>query len=430
MVAFAESIFLGIVLRNTRRNLLVAYWQTNHIHMSQKRTEQETLSFALPNKKESRRVVTAFIEHNQSYLLFERVSTMPTYAGKWSGISGSVEKNEWPVDAAWREIEEETGLTKQNLCLLRAGLPLDVRDLGREFRVHPFLFRVVSLADYANLEQAIHLNSENNRFQLVDKDGLLQLVREKRTVPELDNTFFRVVDTLDKIPGDWQEEARLLYENRVSGATELAKKVAEMVVKGAPAEWVAALRPSMVSLVNVAYEVTRNSNVDIQAVLKQAVDAIVQSAGEQLIASGCHCIATFSSSSTVQRLLEWCDHRAYPLNVRIAESMPGGEGQYLYEQLLALVHKIELYQDDKLLQDSSVHLVITGADCLMQNDYFINKIGTKRLFETAKLMGISRWVLCDHFKRWRDTVPPPLEQDLFEIIPCNLVDRFFIDSNL
>ncbi|GJQ15558.1 hypothetical protein GpartN1_g7349.t1 [Galdieria partita] len=382
-----------------------------------------------PLGEHCKRVVTAFIEYNQKYLLFERVATMPTYAERWSGISGSVEQDEWPVDAVWRELEEETCLSSPYLKLIKAGLPLDIQDGEREFRVHPFLFRLMQLPANS-LEESIRLNSENRRFQLVDKNELLTLAKQGKTVPKLDDTFFRVVDTLERIPLQWREKAKLLQQNTISGASELAIQVAECVRDGAPGEWIAALRPTMVSLVNIAREVSMYPQVDVLTKLDNAIRSVVEQTGEALIQSGYRNIATFSSSSTVFKLLEWCDRNNYLLYVRVAESLPGGEGRLFYERVKKLRHVVQIKVDNQLLQkDKSPHiqLIITGADAVLSNGDVINKIGTKQLVESAK--DIRWWVICDTFKLWKDSVPPPMEEDLFQVIPKTFIDRLFINSD-
>lgn len=377
--------------------------------------------------KHCKRVVTAFVEYQQKYLLFERVATMPTYAEKWSGISGSVEQEEWPLDAVWRELKEETGLDSPYLKLIKAGLPLDIRDGQREFRVHPFLFRLLQLP-CNTLEESIQLNSENRRFQLVDKQDLLNLAKQGKTVPQLDDTFFRVVDTLERIPLPWREKAKQLEENRISGASELARQVAQLVRDGAPAEWIAALRPTMVSLVNVAKQVSLQPEVDILTKLENAIESVVQQTGQALIQSGYRNIATFSSSSTVFQLLQWCDRNDYIVHVRVAESLPGGEGRLFYEKAKKLCHVVEMKRDHELLkqeqQDCPIQLIITGADAVLSNGDIVNKIGTRQLVESAN--GIPWWVMCDTFKLWKDSVPPPIEDDLFQVIPKTFVSRLFI----
>ena len=68
---------------------------------------------------------------------------MGTYRGRWAAVSGYLEEAD-PLAQAYREMEEETGLARDEVTLLRASDPLVVADAeaGRRWIVHPFLFEV------------------------------------------------------------------------------------------------------------------------------------------------------------------------------------------------------------------------------------------------------------------------------------------------
>ncbi len=87
-------------------------------------------------------VVTAFLIHDDRILVLRRSGKVGTYRGRWAGVSGYVEHA--PLEQAYIEIEEETGLGRDDVTLVRAGEPLLVHDReeGRLWRVHPFLFSV------------------------------------------------------------------------------------------------------------------------------------------------------------------------------------------------------------------------------------------------------------------------------------------------
>src|SRR5262249_55511235 len=71
-----------------------------------------------------------------------RSERVGTYRGAWAGISGFVEPGVTPLEQAYTELREESGLYRDDLQLLRAGTPLGVRDeaIGRAWVVHPFIF--------------------------------------------------------------------------------------------------------------------------------------------------------------------------------------------------------------------------------------------------------------------------------------------------
>lgn len=58
-----------------------------------------------------RRVVSSFLLFEENKVaIFHRQVTMPTFPGHWAAISGSLEINETPLEAAQRELDEETNL--------------------------------------------------------------------------------------------------------------------------------------------------------------------------------------------------------------------------------------------------------------------------------------------------------------------------------
>ncbi len=87
-------------------------------------------------------VVTVFLVHDGRILVLRRSDEVGTYPGRWAGVSGYLESA--PLDQAFTELGEELGLGRDDVELLKEGAPLHVRDeeIGRMWRVHPFLFSV------------------------------------------------------------------------------------------------------------------------------------------------------------------------------------------------------------------------------------------------------------------------------------------------
>ena len=85
-------------------------------------------------------VVTCFLMRRGKILILRRSEKVGTYRCKWAGVSGYIEKGERPVDTAFKEIHEETGLTAADAALVREGPILPVALTN--FVVHPFLFEV------------------------------------------------------------------------------------------------------------------------------------------------------------------------------------------------------------------------------------------------------------------------------------------------
>lgn len=74
----------------------------------------------------------------QKFLLLKRNFETDIHPGKWNFPGGRIEDEE-PVDAALRELEEETGLRGE---MIRSGDPFVVDTEDGKFKVHPFLVLV------------------------------------------------------------------------------------------------------------------------------------------------------------------------------------------------------------------------------------------------------------------------------------------------
>lgn len=89
------------------------------------------------------RVITAFLRHSGKVLLLQRSSAVGTYQGSWAAVSGHLE-GDTPLERAYVEIEEETGLRAEQLRLVTHADPLEIvdHDIKRHWRIYPFLFEV------------------------------------------------------------------------------------------------------------------------------------------------------------------------------------------------------------------------------------------------------------------------------------------------
>jgi 8-oxo-dGTP diphosphatase len=120
-------------------------------------------------------IVTAFIEYQGKVLLLRRSQNVKIMRGKWAGVSGYIETSEGPLLRALKEIEEETGLTKENIQVLSEGKPLEADDNMRPeyitWIVHPFYFRTNS--------NAINLDWEHDHYEWINP----QEIENYDTVP-------------------------------------------------------------------------------------------------------------------------------------------------------------------------------------------------------------------------------------------------------
>lgn len=92
------------------------------------------------------RVVTCLLEHNGKLLILKRSNKVRTYKGLWGGVAGYIEENEVPYETAVKEIEEEVGIQKGDIRLLKKSDPVEFTDFynGRKYDwiIYPFLFTI------------------------------------------------------------------------------------------------------------------------------------------------------------------------------------------------------------------------------------------------------------------------------------------------
>ncbi len=88
-------------------------------------------------------VITAFLRHKGNILLLQRSADVGTYQGCWAAVSGHLE-GDTPLERAYVEIEEETGLLAEHLRLVTRVEPIEIIDhaIKRHWRIYPFLFEV------------------------------------------------------------------------------------------------------------------------------------------------------------------------------------------------------------------------------------------------------------------------------------------------
>lgn len=107
---------------------------------------------------EMRTVVSSVILSGGRILMLKRPDACRSFPGKWSLVSGKIESGESPVEAARREIVEETQICVANPDAMLK--PIYVRENGILWKVHPFLYRLGEVEPV--------LNEENEAFDWVD----------------------------------------------------------------------------------------------------------------------------------------------------------------------------------------------------------------------------------------------------------------------
>jgi len=93
------------------------------------------------------RVATCLLINDEGKLLIlKRSEKVRTYKGMWGGVVGYVEENEEPYETAIKEIQEEVGLNKEDVTLIKKSDPIVFTDLyeGQHYnwKIFVFLFKI------------------------------------------------------------------------------------------------------------------------------------------------------------------------------------------------------------------------------------------------------------------------------------------------
>lgn len=140
-------------------------------------------------------------------------------------ISGSIETGESPVEAAWREINEETSLTPRDIELWRQGKSYSFSDpsIGRQWTIYPFAFRLKGPNEDGRGEAAIKIDWEHEAWHWYDP---MKVVNDNSLggVPRLAESLRRVyfeIDMNEKASGALRSGLEQLKSDHSSGSHEL-----------------------------------------------------------------------------------------------------------------------------------------------------------------------------------------------------------------
>lgn len=365
-----------------------------------------------------RHVVTCFLRRpaDGAVLLGQRSSEVSTYQSRWAAISGSVEHST-PLEQAYQEIEEETGLASPRVELEAEGWPIRFPDwkLGTVWVVHPYLFRCKAPEDVKH-------DWEHVRFRWVNPDEITEL----DTVPRLHEAYLSV-DRAFRSGGRYgcAEVFRMVEEDRSHGAAELGlwtlmglraalKESGEQCASCQEAlqqltqdcRQAADLRPSMAPPLSAAlgaFQVFKSEMSDDGQRLADAIeradeklDTLIRSREEApLKAAGAarecindgDCVVTLSYSSTVLATIHESAEKIG--KVIVAESRPACEGRKTARAAAAMGIETELMTDAAAaFVCTQADRILLGADSVTAHGSVLNKTGSLALSCVAYCHGI------------------------------------------
>jgi 8-oxo-dGTP pyrophosphatase MutT (NUDIX family) len=409
-----------------------------------------------------KRVVSTFLlqQKSQSKLMvavFYRCGTMATFAWHWAAVSGSIEDGETPLQAARREVLEETNLVdigdegstmSTNIFEIQppGGLYLDVEQSkrrrqncdeatqtafgGHVIRVYPF---VAMVSPTAVLEMK---GTEHDSFQWM---SLQELESLSPTVPKLKEafhhaTFGKYLTEVVSPPFDngfsLAKEIRAFSEDYDNGAACLAKEAVKLAQRYPEhARWIPMLRPSMVPIINAVHHAMAGSDESRQAGSERNKDFAEDSVSQSMRLETERCvqlgigtlldlmdqkaakddnnkcslftIATYSRSSTIRQILDCLQKhqeekaRIKSINIHIlcGESSPGDEGELMAQDVGGTC----LNDGDlyrRVPEGESIDVVIVGADCIRLPTSTLDKQQSKGVAFVVNKVGTRRLAEC------------------------------------
>ncbi len=361
-----------------------------------------------PHRGRATPVVTVFLTTAGKIALFRRSDRVGTYKGAWAGVSGHIER--LPLNQAYVELDEETGLSRDDVELCGIGVPVVVKDdvAGRTWMVHPFLFS-------RSGHQRIAIDWEADSIEWVSPES----VGDKPTVPGLDRALASVWPPF----GDslfWIGLSEIARDS-LRGATELAMsglEVLELYVRrddSAPRERAArafaACRASMGIFPHLAARFLADRQSASQ-LARTVMEATTDSASRAAQALASHSkVLTISYSSAVKEALAMRAKSDRALEVLVMESRPKLEGLTLARELVKEGIRVSVITDAQAgLFVREVDAVVVGCDAITENDELQNKVGTSLLVMSARSCGTACFAVGQTFKVVPPGFPHPTEE--------------------
>lgn len=376
-----------------------------------------------------------------------------------------------PIQAAWRELEEETGLTPSQLKLWRNGRPFTFDDaaVGRQWTIYPFAFLFEASNGGSNFEDTIKLNWEHESWAWYNPAEVFE--EEKfGGVPRLAQSLRQVLFEMDMNQQSSQALQACLQElktNHQSGSHELTSIALKgfrdiLVHLKNDTEWWATVRTA-------AWHIWKNGRESMGAATLNALLALLHELEgllDRLISSEDWCdsalvmvdhhlarrrlmpqrikesfvaylqtqygpqeprdqklvILTLSASSTIRdAILDAFAATSVPhLDLRILESRPLFEGATMASSILtefrtkfALSHQsldLTIHTDaSAALASGDVDLVLLGADRIASSGSVSNKTGSLPAVLSAKHISPNAKVLV--FSGLEKVAEPNTEDD-------------------
>ena len=123
-------------------------------------------------------VVSCLLTYNNKLLILKRSDKVRTYKGMWGVVAGYIEKGEKPIETAFKEIKEETGLSSEEVQLIREVKPVNITDLHEgekyDWYIHTFIFIIKK-------KSKVQIDWEHSCYKWIEPHNIF----DYETVPHL-----------------------------------------------------------------------------------------------------------------------------------------------------------------------------------------------------------------------------------------------------
>jgi 8-oxo-dGTP pyrophosphatase MutT (NUDIX family) len=112
-------------------------------------------------------VITAFVKCEDKILLLKRSKEIKNYPQKWNAVTGFMDELKPVEEKVLEEIEEELGIGKGSIVLMRIGKPYEVTDydVKKTWIVNPVIVELKRIPE-------IRLNFEHTEFKWIKREEL------------------------------------------------------------------------------------------------------------------------------------------------------------------------------------------------------------------------------------------------------------------
>ena len=131
-------------------------------------------------------VATSLIlNEEEKLLILKRSNKVKTYKNLWGGVAGYVEENEKPYETALKEIEEEVGIKKEYIKLIKELEPISFTDFydhkRYDWEIFVFLFKIVKKCK-------IKIDWEHTEYRWIKPSEIVNY----KTVPHLNKAVSKI----------------------------------------------------------------------------------------------------------------------------------------------------------------------------------------------------------------------------------------------